>query len=188
VFAWVEDDTVHVESKFSGGRKPKGALIEVFDGKGKLLLKGRTNEEGQFSFKVPQKTDLNIVLTAGMGHRAEWMVPREDLQDTTAPALQTSPGADAKASETESAVAAEATAERSESPSRTPAETTVTAEDLQRAVEAALDKKLKPVLKMLTESRQSGTDIKDIFGGIGYILGLVGLATYIQYRRKKDHP
>ena len=27
VFAWVEGDTVHVESKFSGGRRPVAALV-----------------------------------------------------------------------------------------------------------------------------------------------------------------
>ena len=48
-----------------------------------------------------------------------------------------------------------------------------------------LDKKLKPVLKMLAESRNQGPEIRDIFGGIGYILGLVGLGAYIHYRKKR---
>ena len=41
-------------------------------------------------------------------------------------------------------------------------------------------------MKMLAESRQSGPSIRDVVGGIGYILGLVGLATFVQYRRKKN--
>ena len=39
VFAWVEGDTVTVESKFSGGRRPKNAPIEIYDNAGILLLK-----------------------------------------------------------------------------------------------------------------------------------------------------
>ena len=74
VFAWVEGDRVHVETKFSGGRKAKSAPIEVYDSEGNLLLTGRTDAEGAFAFSAPQKSDLNIVLLAGMGHRAEWTV------------------------------------------------------------------------------------------------------------------
>lgn len=80
VFAWVEGDTVYVESKFSGGKKVKAGKIIVTDLQGTELLKGTTNENGEFSFKVPKKTDLKIVLLAGMAHRAEWTVPLAEIQ------------------------------------------------------------------------------------------------------------
>jgi nickel transport protein len=79
VFAWVEGDTVHVESKFSGGRRPMDAPVEVYDSDGKLLLKGVTDENGEYSFKVPQKTAMKVVVLAGMGHRGEWSIPVSDL-------------------------------------------------------------------------------------------------------------
>jgi nickel transport protein len=79
VFAWVEGDTVSVESKFSGGRRPKNAPIEVYDSAGTLLLKGATDEQGKFSFTIPKKTPMKIVLLAGMGHRAEWIISQQDL-------------------------------------------------------------------------------------------------------------
>jgi hypothetical protein len=60
LFAWVEGDTVHVESKFSGGKK--------------------VDENGEFSFKVPEKTDLKIILIAGRGHRAEWTIAASETQ------------------------------------------------------------------------------------------------------------
>ena len=87
VFAWVEGSTVTVESKFSGGRRPKNAPIEVYDSAGNLLLKGTTDDQGTFSFTIPQKTPMTIVLLAGMGHRAEWIITEEDLQghDTARP-------------------------------------------------------------------------------------------------------
>jgi nickel transport protein len=77
-------------------------------------------------------------------------------------------------------------AERPETPSPAPVSPGVSVEELQQAVEAALDRKLKPVMKMLAESRQTGVSVKDVIGGIGYILGLVGLATFVQYRRKNN--
>jgi nickel transport protein len=185
VFAWVDGDTIHVESKFSGGRKPKDAPIEVFDDSGHLLLKGRTNEDGEFSFPVPQKTEMKIVLTAGMGHKGEWTIPVQDLQDVAAtPASSTAPR-DGKAPGHESSGKAEVKEESAETSPPPVSTSGLTSEDLQLAIEAALDKKLKPVMKMLAESRQSGPSIRDVLGGIGYILGLVGLATFVQYRRKK---
>lgn len=79
IFARVEGDTVHVESKFSGGRRVHTGKITVSDTAGTELLRGTTDENGQFSFKVPQKTDLKIVLEAGTGHRAEWTIPAAEF-------------------------------------------------------------------------------------------------------------
>ena len=79
IFAWTEGDTVHTESKFSGGKHVQGGKVEVFDTNSKLLLGGRTDDNGLFSFKVPNTGDLNIVLTAGMGHRNAWRLSGDDL-------------------------------------------------------------------------------------------------------------
>ena len=80
VFAWVEGDTVYVESKFSGGKRVKAGKIIVTDPQGTELVKGTTNKEGEFSFKVPKKTDLKIVLIAGAAHRAEWTVSAAEFE------------------------------------------------------------------------------------------------------------
>ncbi|OEU83800.1 MAG: hypothetical protein BA865_10415 [Desulfobacterales bacterium S5133MH4] len=72
VFAWVEGDTVYTESYFSDGNRAVHAKIEVFDSYGKLILAGETDEEGNFSFKLPACTDLRIVLNASEGHEAEF--------------------------------------------------------------------------------------------------------------------
>jgi len=80
LFAWVEGDTVHVESKFSGGKKVKAGKIIVTDPQGNELVKGTTNEKGEFAFKIPKKTDLKIVLLAGTGHRAEWIIPVGEIE------------------------------------------------------------------------------------------------------------
>ena len=80
LFAWVEGDTVYVESKFSGGKKVNMGKIIVTDPQGTELVKGITNEKGAFSFKIPKKTDLKIVLLAGTGHRAEWVIPVSEIE------------------------------------------------------------------------------------------------------------
>jgi nickel transport protein len=79
LFAWVEGDTVHVESKFSDGKKVKTGKIIVTDPQGNALVKGTTNGQGEFSFKVPKKTDLKIIMFTDTGHRAEWIIPVSEI-------------------------------------------------------------------------------------------------------------
>jgi nickel transport protein len=178
VFAWVEGDTVYVESKFSGGRKVNSGKITVTDAQGTELLTGTTNDQGEFSFKIPKKTALKIVLSAGAGHRAEWVIPVSeiDMSDKKEPpegkSAQNGSAASKSKIETDAA-------------ENTQPLSGLTAKDLQAAVEAAVEKKLKPVMKMLAESKQRGPTAKDIFSGIGYIIGLVGIAAYIHSRKKK---
>ena len=95
LFAWVEGDTVYVESKFGGGKRVKAGKIIVTDPQGTELVKGTTNAEGEFSFKVPKKTDLKIVLLAGAAHRAEWTVSAAEFEmrtDRKTAAPEKSPG------------------------------------------------------------------------------------------------
>ncbi len=184
VFAWVDGETVHVESKYSGGRKPVAAPVEVYDTQGKLLLKGVTDDNGEFSFRVPQKTEMKVVLLAGMGHKGEWTILLSDLQDVSAetppqtaepdtkPPTATSPG--------QAMIAAPAV-----SGHPVPAGY-VSAAEIRNAVEEALDKKLKPVMKLLVETRQSGPSVTEILGGIGYIFGLIGVAAYFSAKRRKS--
>ncbi|MDJ0985538.1 MAG: hypothetical protein QNJ26_08330 [Desulfobacterales bacterium] len=80
LFAWIEGDMIHVESKFSGGRHVNAGKITVFDSEGRELLSGMTNETGEFSFKIPKKTDLKIIIDAGEGHRAEWTISAADIE------------------------------------------------------------------------------------------------------------
>jgi nickel transport protein len=53
---------------------------------------------------------------------------------------------------------------------------------IDQAIEKALDKKLAPVLRMLAEMHEQKVRLTDVLGGIGYIIGLVGVAAY--FKRK----
>jgi nickel transport protein len=184
VFAWVEGDTVHVESKFSGGRRPVAAPVEVYDTQGNLLLKGVTDDKGEFIFKVPKKTAMKVVLLAGMGHKGEWSIPFSDLEAVSADAAT-------QAAETNSSSSKPTDPNQVKNATPTVGGTPVpvgyvTAAEIRNAVEGALDAKLKPVMKLLVETRQSGPSITDILGGIGYIFGLIGVAAYFSAKRRKS--
>lgn len=180
VFAWVEGDTVFVESKFSGGKKVKDGTIVVTDSSGVELITGKTNDRGEYSFKIPRRTELRITLKAGMGHQAEWTIPLEEIESTT-------PAADISAKETiatEEHRAPEAGPQEQPSWEQTQAPEGPSLAEFESMVERTLDKKLKPVLKMLADSREKEPTIGEILGGIGYIIGLVGIAAYFRSRKR----
>ena len=186
VFAWVDGDMIFTQSKFSGGKKVKGGNIVVYNTQKKILLEGKTDDKGKFSFKVPEKTTFKIVLYAGTGHRAEWTVPKEDIEEMSwdKPAESTLKKPQAKMPP--NTIPSEPTEDPAEEMSQTPQPSGPCADEIENAVEKALDKKLKPVIKMLNESLDRGPTVSEILGGIGYILGLMGVGAYFHYRRKRE--
>jgi nickel transport protein len=178
IFAWVQGDTVHTQSKYMGGKRPNQALIEVFDETGKLLLKGKTDAQGLFSYRAPKKSDMQIVLTAGMGHRAVWTISKEDFQET---AVETDNHQQMNTiTLTKSEKSNLKTHHVDESP-----ENELSTEEVAAIVESILDRKLKPLMERVAALNENRISLSDILGGIGYIVGLVGLAAYMQSRGKK---
>jgi nickel transport protein len=162
IFAWVEGDTVFTESKFSGGKRAINAQVQVFDREDKQLLEGKTNNKGEFSFKIPKLADLRIVLTAGTGHEGEWTIPESEIQE----------------------VAALLEKKKAEEPSQ-PTVVGLTKEEIKDLIDDSLDRKLRPIVRMMTESQSKGPSVNEIVGGIGYIVGLMGVALYFKNRGKK---
>ena len=81
IFAYVEDGVVYTESYFPDGRPVENGTIEVYDSQGNKLLEGVCDKEGLFSFKVPQKDDLTIVINASMGHKNNFVLKKEEIGD-----------------------------------------------------------------------------------------------------------
>jgi len=186
VFAWVDGDTVFTQSKFSGGKKVKGGKIAVYNTQEKILIEGKTGDEGKFSFKVPEKTTLKIVLYAGAGHRAEWTVPKEDIEEMSGEKPAESTLKKPQVKMPTNTIPSEPAEKQADEMPQAPQPPGPGADEIEQAVERALDKKLKPIIKMLNESLDRGPTVSEILGGIGYILGLMGVGAYFHYRRRKD--
>jgi nickel transport protein len=182
VFAWTEGNMVHTESKFPNGKMVNGGKILVLDSRGTRLLEGTTDANGLFSFAAPGKADLKIVLEAGMGHKAEWLVRADELCGAPAPGQSASaPAAPAAPPEPSMATAPE---------SLPPPEVQTSA--LTGANSPGIEKRLEGIERELTGlkrqiAEQSGKEagFRDILGGIGYLLGLFGAAALVKARTKK---
>ena len=173
VFAWVDGDIVHVESKFSGGRKVVSGKIEVFDLSGNFICSGKTDNKGMFSFKIIKKTGMKIKLSAGMGHMGQWTISAEEagaLSDATKeqkniPDLSKSPGS---------------LCENMDSVNF------VKNDEIKKIIEQTIDRKLKPVYVILSKMQNPGANINDIIGGIGYIFGFMGIILYFKSKKKDN--
>ncbi len=84
VFAWAEHGKIFTEAKFSSNKFVKNGKIIVKDDKGKILLSGTTSEIGEFSFKIPEnlKSDLEIEVDAGMGHKGKWKIGIDEILES----------------------------------------------------------------------------------------------------------
>lgn len=183
IFAYVEGAHVVVECGYSKSKRVRGGTVEVFDASsGSLLLSGQTDEQGVFRFPVPEQTratgtDVRLVLKAGEGHQAEWIVRAEEL--ASAGTAHSETGALATPAAGGSVPLAVANTPLASAPALSSG---LTRAELDEALNTALDAKLAPLQRVLREEREPG--LREIIGEIGWIFGLVGVAAYAMSRRR----
>ncbi len=167
VFAYIEGGKIYTESYFNDGKKCIESKIEVFDNRGNKLLEGLTDKEGEFSFEVPSEDgDLKIVLTASMGHRAEYSISANEIRGSTG-----------------------LIKEENEEPVSIvfPETSSLDLKEIQSIIEDTLDEKLKPIMREMIEIKKSQEDKispTEIIGGIGYIVGIFGIIAYFLSRKR----
>lgn len=174
VFGYVENDRIMGEGYFPGGGKAMGCKVELLDPSGKVLAATTTDGKGGFSLPVPQaKPPLTLVLNAGMGHQAQYTLTAKDLGQAGEKPLALKAKEPASGSSQKPTAGPTADAEG------------VSEAMIQVSVEKALEQKLAPLtaqIAKMNEERQVG--LSDIIGGIGYIIGLLGLAAYFKSKKR----
>jgi len=173
MFAYAEGENVIVEGYFADGKKAMKSEVVVYNPSGTELLRGRTDDSGQFTFKAPEKTDLRIVVDAGMGHKTEYTLPAGELHI-------------AGGNKTAGVVTAkkEKTKEDKVSVSQTSRLDDVQLQAIvEKAVEKSVGEAIKPLVRSFTEMQQKNS-LTTIIGGIGYIMGLMGIVLYFKSRRR----
>jgi nickel transport protein len=192
VFAWLEGDQVHVDAYFTKSSKVLYAPVQVLDLRGNLLLGGSTNEQGQWSFSLKDLKELptdglNVVVEEGSGHRAEYLLTKQDLAEAnkSQPCNEPSPKPLSQINATQSPMAhPPAIVDRSG------AIRDCDMDQIKAVFAEVLDSKLQPVSealvaqhKLLVEEHDKGPSVSEIIGGVGWILGLFGILGYFLNRR-----
>ena len=174
LFVWVEGEKVTVESSLSGGHKLVNGEVRVVNTHTeKAIITGKTDNQGTYTFIVPetvrnQSSTLDIIVSGGDGHQAQWRLSPSDYTtnydtNTLAPPNATSP------------------------PSDSSINNCLSSEAFELILDQHLEKKLEPLRTSLSTLTNPAPSLKDIGGGIGYLIGGAGILAWIRSRRGNEN-
>jgi nickel transport protein len=170
LFAYVENGAIKGEGYFAGGDKAKDSPVVLQDAQGRELASTRTDSQGNFTLPAPSSPPpWRLVMPAGQGHQASLNLRAEDV----------SPAAGQEASpQVGSAAAIEA------APAASGVGVGLNAAQLEELVGRAVERRLEPIKAQMARMQgENSFGLRDIMGGVGYILGLMGLAAYLKSRK-----
>jgi cobalt/nickel transport system permease protein len=79
-FSLLPDQQVRIEGWFDPSADPmRGAKVQVFRPENRLLVEGLLDDEGRFVFRFSEVEPLEVIVSAGAGHRTSFVIPREKL-------------------------------------------------------------------------------------------------------------
>lgn len=170
LFAYAEGNEVYVEGYFVDGKAARNSQVKVLGPSGQLLVEGITDDLGQYRFAAPQRTDLKIVVNAGMGHQTDFLLSAADLsggaEEAEAVALESA--------KTEAVVPTSAT--------QPVANNVMNNSELDAIVRQAVNEAIKPLVRELSAAQQKAS-LSGIVGGVGYIIGFLGLFAFFKARQ-----
>jgi len=180
VFAAVQGKVIAGEAYFRDGSPLRSAQVTVFDPAGAKLGETKTDAQGRFSFEPRCRCDHRVVVDGGEGHAAQYTVRAEELPSGLPKGGASSP---TNVAQTPSAV--------QNSPAQpgaaVPQDSAGRDADLRGELEASQSQRVQ--LRGDLAARDDTKRWRDVLGGIGYILGLMGLAFYfLGVRRKAASP
>jgi len=177
VFVAVQGRAITGEAFFRGGTPVRGATVTVLGPAGEKLGEARTDEGGKFTFEPRVRCEHRLMIDAGEGHAAEAAVQADELPaDLPTPANAPSGLAASAAGPLAKPSTAEPVLKMAPSGARD--------NDLRAELES-IRSQLVEVRRDLA-AHEDATRLRDILGGIGYILGLMGLAFYFLGVRRKS--
>ncbi len=186
VFAYADGEAVRVDCSFSRDQKVRHGKLLMTDAQtGAELMRAETDEKGAFSWR-PEASFLQsghgvkIHLNAGEGHQASWTLEGAELsvlggvsQSVHGTAPQPAVGKDLSAARNNAAPGGAAA---------------YPGPEWEIKMDALLEARLAPMRQMLGQALAALQDdsprIRDVVGGLGWIIGLLGMAAYMRYRRK----
>lgn len=159
VFARVEGGEILGSAYFVGGAPAAGAGVRILDAEGNLLATLNPDAEGRFRYRPAAPADYLVEVDSGDGHVARWKLAAKDFASAIPPSAAPAVPADVP--------------ERA-SPALVPP---VADPALVALVEEAVARQVGPLREQLV-AYEDKVRLHDVLGGIGYIIGLAGLALW----------
>lgn len=194
VFAVANGALIEGSAYFAGGAPASGVDVRVEDASGRVLAELTPAADGRFSYRAAAPADHVVVVRSADGHRAEWTVraaefaPAFSVAPSDEPPTALSFGMDAAypAPPDGAQPTPLPQAPRETIPSRENVNTAALGQPnidpaLTAALELAVARQLRPLREELAAARATAS-MRDVLGGIGYILGLAGIALWWRAR------
>jgi len=169
LFANAEGSTIRGKAYFPGGSPAQGLSVTAFGPQGAELARTTTDEQGEFTLDARYRCDHRLVVETPDGHGAEFTLRAAQLPAHLPPRGEA------------------AGSPPPESPKHPPPVEPLEAPTSGNAAAElrALRADMASLQEQLTRF-ENQTRLRDVLGGIGYILGLGGIAFYfLGIRRKK---
>jgi nickel transport protein len=162
LFAHVEGKTILGKAYFSSGAAAQGVSVTAFDPAGRELGRTTADAQGQFSLEARTRCDHRLVVETADGHGAEYTVSAAELPADLAPAVAGPPKPGASGG----------------SGGKIAAKTPPDADQIA----AKIDALTAQVVQLREQLR-----FRDVLGGIGFILGITGIAFYCLGAMRNRH-
>lgn len=161
VFAWVDGRKIVGEAYFRGRAPLVGGTVSAIGPAGEKLGQTTTDSAGKFQFEPKLRCDHRLLVDTGDGHAESFTISASELPG----GLPAGPSAAVE-------------------PAPPPAVSAVAAES---SPPAGLQSQIGQLRAELQQFRTE-TRLRDVLGGIGYIVGLMGAAFYfLGARRQVKH-
>lgn len=168
--AYPSGDVIEGEVGFSNGDMAADIPVEVFDEDGVKVGETRTDGDGFFVYTPTRKVTHVFKADLGAGHVVEFRLEAAEVpavEGGTDPASGTAP---------EPAASATPAMPETAAPAALPP-------DLTAQIAEAVRNEVRPLRREITAYKEKN-DLQTILGGIGYIVGLFGLAFFLMARRQ----
>lgn len=170
VFAQVEGTTIRGKAYFRGGSPARNVEVIDRDPNGNELGRAMTDEQGKFSLEARVRCDHKLMVDLGDGHGDASVVFARDLP------------ASLPVGDSVGQVSNLPTSESPASPPSSP-ENAAPGDPLATQIEQ-LHRDVQGLREQL-DGYEKTTRFRDILGGIGFIVGVTGVAYYVLARKRK---
>ncbi len=175
VFATCTGKTIEGEVYFHGGTAARNVKVTLAGPEGQVLGETKTDDEGKFTFPVHFRCDHKVIADAGGGHGAEYTVRADELPESLPPPE----GGDQPGGTQPERAEPTAPAPTLHAPTSSPGQ-----ENFEVKMEA-IAHQLAALRSEFTKYRNE-LRLRDVLGGIGYILGIMGVVFYFLGVRRKE--
>jgi nickel transport protein len=189
VFAHVEGHIIRGTAYFPGNVPAQGAQVTALSPDGRELGRTTSDREGNFALQARVRSDTKIVATTEDGHGAEYVLHAAELPadlpaaeegdrpDLPRPAVGTSPGAPTEGRSRPKVGPDGNAAGKGAGSSLPPGGPSIAGGELLAQIEALRAQVVE--LRGQVYDYEQRLRFRDVLGGLGYILGVAGVACYL---------